>query len=286
MTEIIYQTLPYREAGLLAGMLLGDKDGMERGFYELLKNTGFVHLVVVSGSNVKLLSSGLIDLVAPYWGRKKAIIGALAAVWLYAGLAGWEASVGRAVVFLSIYYWAQLWGRKFDVGRGLVAAVVIMAGFNWGIFREVGFWLSLAAFIGVISERYLKQDSRAMGQPVVRQLWLSIWVSLWVTPILGYVFGRMSLVGPVINAVAVIAVEAITVMGGIGLVLATIIPYIGKIIIWLAYPMLKCLVVLAEGAGGIVGMSGRVKFNELMMAGWYLILIYFLAKRKLKIEKN
>ena len=44
---VIYESLPNREAGLLSGMLLGDVSGFERNFWNQLKASGLVHLVVV-----------------------------------------------------------------------------------------------------------------------------------------------------------------------------------------------------------------------------------------------
>jgi competence protein ComEC len=86
---VIYQNLPPLEAGLLGGMLLGDETGFEKEFWSLLKNSGLVHLVVVSGTNMMLVFGGLVENLAKILGRKKAIgVGFLIALW-YLEMVGW-----------------------------------------------------------------------------------------------------------------------------------------------------------------------------------------------------
>ena len=98
---IINQSLPPRGAGLLVGILVGDKSGFDKGFYEALKNSGLVHIVVVSGSNVMLLIGGWIESLAGFFGRKRSIVMGLILGWGYANLVGWEIPVVRAMIPIS-----------------------------------------------------------------------------------------------------------------------------------------------------------------------------------------
>jgi predicted membrane metal-binding protein len=61
--------LPEKEAGLLLGMVIGVKEEIPWKFNQTLKNTGVVHVVVVSGQNLTLLA-GFILGFSPYLGRK------------------------------------------------------------------------------------------------------------------------------------------------------------------------------------------------------------------------
>lgn len=269
---VIRTSLPPVEAGLLNGMLLGDTSGFEKNFYNYLKDSGLVHLVVVSGSNVMLLVGGGIESVAGFFGRKKVIAGGLILGWAYTAMVGWEIPVIRAMLLLSIYYWAQLWGRKYNLSRGLGLAILLMVLGEPMVLLSVSFWLSITAFLGVVT---------------VKNKWLTtVWVGIWITPILGLIFGKISLISPLTNIMVLGITELITVLGAVGAVVGLVVPEVGKLILWLGYPWLKYLSLVAE-SGGFVGFGVlMVKFNWWMLIGWYAILGYFLLKNKYKIATS
>jgi competence protein ComEC len=274
---VIETNLPAREAGLLAGMVLGQKGFLEGNFYENLKNSGLVHLVVASGSNVMLLSKILIENLAWVLGRKKAIIGGMVVLWGYGGMVGWEAPIARAVIMISIYYWAQLLGRKYNVWRGLLAAGAVMVIADKKMVEGVSFWLSMAAFVGVVSRE--KGDNGGMWEQLKESFREGWWIGLWTTPIIALVFGRISLVAPWSNMLVVWMVGWVSVVGWAGVVLGQIAPIMGRAL-WLGYPALKFLGTVTEGLGGIKWAAWEVKFNWMMAAGWYLIMIYKVIKRQ------
>lgn len=259
----IYGVLPPREAGVLAAMLLGDKSGLGKEFYENLKNTGLVHLVVVSGSNVILIVSGLIENLAWVVGRRLAIMIGLVIGWLYVALVGWEAPVMRAILLISVYYWAQLLGRKYDVMRGFVLVVLVMIMADWRIVGDLSFWLTMVAFAMV-----LVVNSK-------NELMKSIWVSLSLTPILGLVFGEISLIAPVANVMVIWIMEVVTVIGGLAVL-------IYDRLLWIIYPLLRYFVFIVDGLGEWQWASVRIRFNWIMLLGWYLVLFYFLIRNKIK----
>jgi competence protein ComEC len=278
LIDFIFKTLPFKEAGLLAGMLLGDKSGFDKNFYESLKQTGLIHLVVVSGTNVMLLSKTLIENLAKYLGRKRIIILTFLVVWCYVSISGWEIPVVRAAILVSIYYWAQFLGRKYNIGRGLGLTVLIMILFSWQIIKEVSFWLSFVAFFGIISvdmvfnsgrkKSYLREEIKAV-----------VWVSLLITPILALIFGKISLISPISNVLVLVLVETITLVGFAGTMIGIFLPVIGRIILWAIYPMLKYMATITEGLGGMGWVSVNISFNWWLFFGWYLIIFSFVFRR-------
>jgi competence protein ComEC len=293
---IINRALPPREAGVMGGMLLGDRMGFDKDFYQYLKNSGLVHLVIVSGSNVMLLVGGLIESLAGIFGRKKIIIVGLILGWGYASMVGWEVPVVRAMLMLSILYWAQLLGRRYDVIRGLILAVLLMLIGDWQILTSVSFWLSIMAFLGVLTVKEVALFKNNFSHrrvckggfqiqkiifETVKIILPTIWVSLWITPILALVFGKISIISPVTNLLVIGVVEVITLVGAIGTVAGLFVPVVGKIILWLVYPLLKYFSVVAEMGGSGWWSTVSISFNWWMLIGWYLVLFYFLMKRKL-----
>lgn len=275
---VIERSLPYREAGVLKGMVWGDKSGFDKDFYNKLKDSGLVHLMVASGTNVTLLASGGIGMLAGWWNRRWVIVMVLVCLWAYAGIVGWEPPMIRALLLISIFYWGQLLGRKYDLIRSLGVTVAIMVVIDPGMIVSVSFWLSLAAFVGVVTADFARQNMR-IGKGVTllwQASWSTIWISLWVTPILGLVFGRISLVAPISNVAVFWLVETICLVGGLGSVLGVLIPMLGRVILMGIYPLVGYLVWVVEGFGGWKWAAIDFEFNWLMLIGWYLVLGYWL----------
>lgn len=263
---VIYQSLPGREAGLLGGILLGDKAGFEKDFWKQLQNSGLVHIVVVSGTNLMLVFKGMVEKMAIFLGRKMAIgVGFLIALG-YVGMVGWQIPVVRALILVSVMYWAQVLGRKYNPVRGLIfSALIIILAWPQSLL-EISFWLSFGAFIGVISS------------PWKGVLGTSCWVSLWVSPILAMSFGKINLVGPISNVLVLLIVELVTIVGFIGAISGIFIPILGKIILLSIWPLLKYFSFMAGMIGSWGWVNWQVNFNWLILFGWYLILIWFSFK--------
>ncbi|MFA6518278.1 MAG: ComEC/Rec2 family competence protein [Candidatus Shapirobacteria bacterium] len=259
--EVVYRSLPPQEAGLMAGMVWGDRSGFSLELTNSLKDSGLWHLVVVSGANVMILARMLVELLAPLIGRKKAIGVMMVMTWGYAGIVGWEMPVVRAIILMSIYYWAQVLGRKFDVWRSLMLTAILVLVADPEAVGSLSWWLSVVAFIGVITGKNLNT------------FWQTIWVGVWVTPLLAVAIGKISWISPLANVAVLFMVEVITVIGLIGTLT-------GGWLLWAAMPLLRWLLVVA-GAAGKAGVV-NYQFNWLMVIGWYSLLFWYLWKNKIK----
>jgi len=228
-------------------------------------------LVVVSGSNMILVFKGMVENLAKWLGRKKAIgLGFLIALG-YLEIVGWEIPIVRAMVLVSVMYWAQILGRKYNLVRGLALSVLIIVLAWPGSLSEVSFWLSFLAFVGVVTS------------PWKGILASSFWVSLWISPIMGLFFGKINLISPISNLLVMLTVETITIIGFLGSILGLILPFLGTIVLWTIWPLLKYFAVVAGLIGNLGWVNLDVSFNILILLGWYVILIYFLLKFKSKV---
>lgn len=270
LIEIIQRALPSGEGSLMAGMIWGERGLISKDLYNLLKNMGLIHIVVVSGANLMIIGRGMIEGLAKYLGRKMAIVAGGGIILIYVNLVGWQIPVVRAVLFLAIFYWAQMLGRQFRSGRALFLVVLIMFLADFKIFTEISFWLSVAAFLGVL----LSQKEGMVKS--------TIWVSLFVLPILSIFFGKISLLTPVINLGVLFLVEAITIIGFWGSLMGLLWEGIGKVVLSLSYPMLRYLIEVVEVMGKWSWAQLNFQFNWLMLVGWYLIIgVYWYEKNKI-----
>lgn len=221
----ISQNLPAQEAMVVMGMVTGDKMVLGKKMYNDFIDSGLVHLVVASGSNVMLLMGGLVEGLSWVLGRKKTIVMALIIAWGYAGMTGWEPPIVRAVLMASIFYWAQLLGRKFNLVRGLGLVMIIMIAGEPMVLTSFSFWLSIMAFLGVI-----------VGKGNLGKI---LWVNIFVFPILWMMTGKINFVSLISNMLVIGLTEIITavvaltlIWGGWGMVVV--------------YPLVKWIIAVAE----------------------------------------
>ena len=256
------------EAGILRGIVIGDKGGIDREMYEKLVNSGLIHMMVASGANVMLLSGVLIGNFAGIFGRKKIIVFVLGILFWYAGIVNYEASILRAVLLVVTMYLGQILGRKYDWKRGLILVIAMLLVVAVEFWKNTGFWLSIVAFL-IIS---IKKES---GN------WMkTVWVGLGTAPIIGFVFGKISLAGVFTNILVLFLVETVTVVGWLGVLGGLLYFDLGRVILYLVVPILRYISMIVDvfGQSGVVVVSSQ--FNYLLIGGWYMILWYLLAKIK------
>jgi len=272
LIEVIFKNLPPREAALMAGMVFGDQNNFDKSMMANFRDSGVIHIMVVSGTNIVLIFRGLIERMAGWLGRKRAIILGFGIILIYMNWVGFEIPAVRAFLLISLFYWAQLLGRKFNLGRAIFLIIIIMVLADYRVFTSASFYLSFVAFGAVVlnfqKERKWWSD-----------LWNSFWVGLWLLPLLVLYFGTTSLVAPITNALILFLIEIISLLGILGGLIGLVVPVFGKIILWLSYPLLKYILYIVERLGNLPFASIEIKFNWLWATGWYLILVCLLIKK-------
>jgi len=277
LIRVIFKNLPPKEAALMAGMVFGDQNNFDKSMVLNFRDSGVIHIMVVSGTNIVLVFKGLVEKVVSWIGRKTAIILGFGITLIYLNWVGFEIPSVRAFLLMMIFYWAQLLGRKFDLKRAIFLIVIIMFLADYRVFTSASFYLSFVAFIAVVINF---QKNRKWWS----DLWNSFWVSLWLLPLLALYFGTTSLVAPITNFLILFLVEIITILGILGGILALIIPVLGKLILWLSYPLLKYILLIVECLGGFKWANVEIKFNWFWAIGIYLILIWIVWKNRNKNE--
>ena len=268
---VIFKNLPPREAALMAGMVFGDQNNFDRNMVLNFRDSGVIHIMVVSGTNIILVFRGLVERLAGLIGRKKAIVFGFGMILIYMSWVGFEIPAVRAFLLMSLFYWAQLLGRKFNLWRAVVLIILIMVLADYRVLLSASFYLSFVAFGAVVLN--LQKERKWWSD-----LWNSFWVSLWLLPILVMLFGKISLVAPVTNFLILFLVEIITILGILGGVVGLVIPILGKIVLWISFPLLKYILLIVEGLGNLSWASVEIKFNWWWMVGWYLILVLWWRK--------
>jgi len=123
---IFRRNLPEPEASLLSGIVLGIKSSLPYDFWQALRKTSTLHIVVASGYNVTVVIGTVIKYLAGLIKRSWAVGLGVAAVVVYTLMAGGEPAIVRAAIMGSLAYLGQVLGRKSDGVRLLLAAAGVM----------------------------------------------------------------------------------------------------------------------------------------------------------------
>ncbi|MCX6823130.1 MAG: ComEC/Rec2 family competence protein [candidate division SR1 bacterium] len=153
--KIIFLYGKEKVAGLILGMLIGDRSMIPADEYQNFISSGLVHLIAVSGGNLVMITVflGLVLFFLPFYIRTGII---LLAIIFYALLCGLDSSVFRAVITGGLSMLALFRGKEIPIWRLLSMAFIIMLIINpYYLVYDVGFLMSFAAVIGIIyiSER-------------------------------------------------------------------------------------------------------------------------------------
>lgn len=233
----IKRSLPEPHASLVAGITLGSKEDMPEDFWEDLKSTGTAHVVVASGMNVTFVILFLINVLVRFLNRRRAIVLSVLGAWLYVALSGFDAPLIRAAVMGTIAFSAQEAGRVSSSIRALILSALLMLIVKPVWMYDLGFILSFTATLSLII--FEPKVSRLLHRvPIVFRddLATTLSAQLGVSPILLITFGQFNLLSPLINALVLWTIPPIMIIGGAASLVSLIVPPLGELLIFTAYP--------------------------------------------------
>lgn len=229
------ETLGTRRGTLVAGMALGSADGIAEPEAEALRTSGLWHLVAASGGNIALVVALVLALGwAAGAGDRTRLALAAVAVCLYVPLAGAGPSIQRAGVMGLAGLLALALGREYRAATALAVASAATLALDPRAWLDVGWQLSFTAAAGLIfGAAAVGRRLAAAGLP----RWLAAGVACTVVatvataPVMLAVFGELSLIGLVTNALVLPLVGIVVWSGTLAAVLALLAPAASALIL-------------------------------------------------------
>ena len=193
----------------LRAVLLGYSDGLyETGFYQSVRVDGLAHLVAVSGAHLVIVCGFAMTLLrrlsAP---RALAVFLQVTLIGCYLVLTGAPVSARRAAVMTCIALLSFFGGRRPYALGGLSACIIVMISIDPATAYSTSFMLSAASTLGIVlfagfMESWIELPSGIGRSAVVEAVALTFAASLSTTPASSCLFGQVSLVAPLANALA------------------------------------------------------------------------------------
>ena len=143
-------------ADVASGLIFGYRDKIDATTQRAFVNTGSVHLLAVSGMHVVLIYSNVILLlgllqIRKLVGKKNVPLLALVFLWVFTFVAGLAASIVRATLMITIMVIGKYFGRQGINMNTVCAVAVIMLIYDPNVLYDVGFQLSFAAVVGILT---------------------------------------------------------------------------------------------------------------------------------------
>ena len=226
-----------RNAGVVAALVTGDQRAIDRADWDVFRATGVAHLMSISGLHITMFAWAAALLVGWLWRRSgrlclvfpapyAALIGGVLLATLYAAFSGWGVPSQRTVWMLATVGLLRLSGKRWPWPMVWLLACAVVVVFDPWALLQAGFWLSFVA-VGVLFATDLSQHDRTAVPPrsspreslgeklqtagALKRLATSVRsmtreqavITLALAPLTLLLFGQVSVVGLLANAVAI-----------------------------------------------------------------------------------
>ena len=225
---------------LLSALAIGDSRGLSRQTWAMLRQTGTIHLMIISGLHLGMaatfgmamgvvLGRGMCLVGSPIPARQVGAVLGLVFALVYGAMAGFTLPTQRATVMVAVFLLAMLLKRALRPWLAFSWALALQALIDPLAVLSPGFWLSygtVAAFVAYFSgyprsgrlnyDRWKRGREDGGGFSAI-WFWLSTRIAPWIAGLLKaqwvvflilsgallYFQGEVSLLAPLINLVAI-----------------------------------------------------------------------------------
>ena len=299
---------------ILLGLLTGDKSLMDSDLKNRYQVTGISHLLAISGPHVLMLAAivsifvvWLVKWLAPQLLVK--LPSSLLVLWVsvvmagfYALLVGFEIPAQRTFWMLLLLTLSKQLLVNFSAYRLLAWVALGMIWLEPTAVGQAGFWLSFVAVvlllkfsetIGTVSAIEIKDVSQLLA-PTARSdvlsgfvkiishqfkalLKLQIWLFVWMLPIVVWFFGKVSVIGILVNLLAVpflgLVVVPLDMLAGV----VSWLPVIGDWLSQIIWSMLTTLLNVFHLLLNQLIDTGVAKQSFFALSQTQLVLCLFIA---------
>jgi competence protein ComEC len=288
-----------RLAGVVAALVVGDQQAIDRADWDVFRATGVAHLMSISGLHVTMFAWVATWLLGWLWRRSSrlcltlpaqsaGLLGGVLLATAYAVFSGWGVPSQRTIWMLATVSLLRLSGKRWPWPLvWMLSCAVVVALDPWALL-QAGFWLSFVA-VGVLfatdsgTNRAEDKKLGAKLQAFFREQWV---ITLALTPLTLLLFGQVSLIGLVANALAIpwvtLVVTPLSLAGVLWAPLWDVAAQAVRLLAWVlsylaALPLATLSVAQAPLWAGVAGLLGGVLLAmrlpwRLRLAGLPLIL--------------
>ena len=262
------------EQSLAVGLLLGIKQSLGEELEAVFRDSGIVHIVVLSGYNLMIVAGFVTLLLSYVAGLRVRIVIGIVVLLMFATMVGWSATVGRATIMAILALVALMLGRQYLVLRALCLAAALMLVHNpFLLVYDIGFQLSFLATLGLVAVAPRLEAAVLLGewwQPVRQFLVATLAAQVAVLPLLLYHMGEVSLVAVMTNVLVLPVVPLAMLLSFLTGLVALFVPVVA---VPLSYPTTAILWYIIEQARFWAGLP-YATLPVPVFSFWYVAFAY------------
>jgi len=196
---------------LLSAICLGDRSGLSAELRQSYSMAGGMHVLAVSGLHVGLIWWVLNRLFSFIFltGKREVFRVALIVLilWVFAYVTGFSSSVSRSVCMFTFYSLSRIMKHRGHPLNAILVSMFFLLLVHPGKLLDLGFQLSYAAIISIVSLHPFFMRLWRPGNSLIRWIWeatgLSLAAQLGTLPLVIYYFHQFPLYGLLSNLVLV-----------------------------------------------------------------------------------
>jgi competence protein ComEC len=281
VAESLAPGLEGERRAVVAGVVLGEDEGLDQELRDSFRASGLYHLLAVSGQNVAYVVLGTLltawALGLPRWVGEA---GALASVAAYVLAVGWQPSVVRAGVAGALASLAWLASRPRDRWYFLLVGAAVLLAWNPYGLLEPGFQLSFSA-VAAIFVLVPRLERRLEGYPVPRGLASVVAVSAAcgavTAPVLWLHFGAIPVYSIVANALAAPVVAPLLGLALGATTIGSLLPEAAAALAWANGWLAAYLAWCARTVGGLP-FAQATSIEALAVLAAVALLVFVLSR--------
>ena len=207
-------------AGVIAALVVGDQNAIERADWDLFRATGVAHLMSISGLHVTMFAWLAAAAVGWLWRRSDvlgwrageawpvpqvALVGGVLLATMYAVFSGWGVPSQRTIWMLATMGLLRVSGRQWPWPSVCLLACAVVLAVDPYALLQAGFWLSFVA----VAVLFATDSGAAHADPIstrtrfvlmLREQWT---ITLALAPLTLLLFQQVSVVGLLANLLAI-----------------------------------------------------------------------------------
>ncbi len=132
LAQKMAEVLPEPQASLAQGIILGIRGNIPQSLNNDFTRTGTTHILAISGMNLNIVAGILVATGIWLFGKKRYLYVwlALAAIWIYSLLTGFNSPVVRSAFMLTLFLLADVLGRQRSAITAVAFAAAMMIAFT------------------------------------------------------------------------------------------------------------------------------------------------------------
>ena len=285
----MFSAVPEPEASFGLGLLIGQRTTLPESLNTQLAIAGLTHIIAVSGYNLTIIVRAVRRALGKRSKYQSTLLSFLL-IGLFIFVTGFSASIVRAAVVSGLSLLAWYYGRSIKPMLLLGFTAAVTAAWNpIYLWQDIGWRLSFLAFFGVlilaplIKQRlYGDKPQKLLGQVVLE----SFCAQLMAAPFILYIFGQVSLIALVSNAVIVPIVPLamlLSLFAGLG---GMLFPVLGGLIAFPATIVLTYMLDLVALFARVPGALVKTSISLSSTIYVYLLVIFMILVLRKSIVRR